>query len=210
MPEYTIIYFNARGRCEAMRMLMADQGAQWKEEVVTSDDWQKGDLKKAAVYGQLPGLKDGDFTLYQSNAILRLLARNHDLYGKNPREASLIDMVNDGVEDLRLKYLKMIYQNYENGKDDYVKALPTDLGHFERLLASNNEGKGFVVGAHISFADYNLVDLLHNHLVLAPDCLSGFPLLCAYVKRISSRPKLEAYLSSDAHKKRPINGNGKQ
>ncbi|XP_040291689.1 glutathione S-transferase P 1-like [Bufo bufo] len=142
--------------------------------------------------------------------MLRLLARNHDLYGKNPREASLIDMVNDGVEDLRHKYLKMIYQNYENGKDDYVKALPTDLGHFERLLASNNEGKGFVVGAHISFADYNLVDLLHNHLVLAPDCLSGFPLLCAYVKRISSRPKLEAYLSSDAHKKRPINGNGKQ
>nr|DBA15498.1 TPA: hypothetical protein GDO54_004699 [Pyxicephalus adspersus] len=148
--------------------------------------------------------------MYQSNAILRHLGRNHDAYGKNPIEASRIDMVNDGVEDLRLKYVRMIYQNYENGKDDYIKALPAELCHFERILANNNEGKGFTVGDQISFADYNLVDLLRNHLVLAPDCLSGFPLLSAYVSRISSRPKLEAFLSSDAHKNRPINGNGKQ
>ncbi|CAJ0965434.1 unnamed protein product [Ranitomeya imitator] len=299
VPEYTIIYFNVKGRCEAMRMLMADQGAEWKEEVVTSDTWQKGELKSKAlmedtilyfnvtenllrmsaasrhcvtvdesqvlahvlefaifvvalfmhsrfsVFGQLPAFKDGDLTLYQSNAILRHLARNHGLYGKNHREATLIDMVNDGVEDLRLKYLRLIYQNYDNGKDDYIKALATEVGHFERLLASNDGGKSFIVGGEsrqsipapdmkqrgchrmkmggagpkplhpsdrpwISFADYNLVDLLHNNLVLAPDCLSGSPLLSAYVKRISSRPKLEAYLSSDAHKNRPINGNGKQ
>ncbi|XP_072280121.1 glutathione S-transferase P [Pyxicephalus adspersus] len=210
MPEYTIVYFNVKGRCEAMRMLMADQGVDWKEEVVTFDTWQQGDLKKEAVFGQLPGFKDGDFTMYQSNAILRHLGRNHDAYGKNPIEASRIDMVNDGVEDLRLKYVRMIYQNYENGKDDYIKALPAELCHFERILANNNEGKGFTVGDQISFADYNLVDLLRNHLVLAPDCLSGFPLLSAYVSRISSRPKLEAFLSSDAHKNRPINGNGKQ
>ncbi|XP_073444455.1 glutathione S-transferase P 1-like [Dendrobates tinctorius] len=210
MPEYTITYFNVRGRCEAMRMLMADQGAEWKEEVVTHDTWLKGELKSKAVFGQLPGFKDGDLTLYQSNAILRHLARNHGLYGKNNREATLIDMVNDGVEDLRIKYARLIYQNYENGKDEYIKALAAEVGHFECLLASNDEGKGFIVGGEISFADYNLVDLLRNHLVLAPDCLSGSPLLSAYVKRISSRPKLEAYLSSDAHKNRPINGNGKQ
>ncbi|XP_069835704.1 glutathione S-transferase P 1-like isoform X2 [Dendropsophus ebraccatus] len=210
MPEYTVIYFDVRGRGEAMRMLMADQGSEWKEEIVTFEMWQKGDLKKSAVFGQLPAFRDGDLTLYQSNAILRHLARNHGLYGKKPHEAALIDMVNDGVDDLRVKYLRMIYQNYENGKADYIKALPTELAHFERLLASNNEGKGFIVGDQISFPDYNLVDVLRNHLVLAPDCLSGFPLLDAYVKRISSRPKLEVFLSSDAHKNRPINGNGKQ
>ncbi|KAG9469763.1 glutathione S-transferase P 1-like [Eleutherodactylus coqui] len=210
MPEYCITYFNVRGRCEAMRMLMADQGAEWKEEVVTHDMWLKGDLKKDAAFGQLPKFQDGNLTLYQSNAILRHLARNHGLYGKNPLEATLIDMVNDGVEDVRVKYARMIYQNYENGKDDYIKALATELGHFERLLASNKEGKGFMVGDEISFVDYNLLDVLRNHLVLAPDCLSGCPLLSAYVKRVSSRPKLDAFLSSPAHKNRPINGNGKQ
>ncbi|XP_063819470.1 glutathione S-transferase P 1-like [Pseudophryne corroboree] len=211
MPDYTIIYFNCRGRCESMRMLLADQGLDWKEEVIEdSDAWVKGDLKKQAVFGQLPGFKNGDFRLYQSNAILRYLGRNHGVYGKNSVEATLIDMVNDGVEDLRLKYVNLIYDNYDAGKEDYIKALPNELCHFERILSNNNGGKGFTVGAELSFADYNLVDLLRNHLVLAPDCLSGFPLLSAYVTRVSSRPKLAAYLSSDAHKKRPINGNDKQ
>ncbi|XP_077309877.1 glutathione S-transferase P 1-like [Lithobates pipiens] len=76
MPKYTLIYFNLRGRCEAIRMLMADQCMDWKEEVVKFDAWMKGDLKKEAVFGQLPGFKDGAFTMYQSNAILRHLARN--------------------------------------------------------------------------------------------------------------------------------------
>lgn len=33
-------------------------------------------------------------------------------YGKNDNEAALIDMFNDGAEDLRMKYLKLIYQEY--------------------------------------------------------------------------------------------------
>ncbi|XP_068111389.1 glutathione S-transferase P 1-like [Hyperolius riggenbachi] len=210
MPEYTIVYFNVRGRCESMRMLLADQGLEWKEEVVAFEDWLKGDLKKAAVFGQLPAFKDGSFTMYQSNAILRHLARKHGLYGKTQEEASIIDMVNDGVEDFRVKYLRLIYQNYEDGKLDYIKNLPNELGHFECILARNNGGKGFLVGDQINYVDYNLVDLLRNHEVLAPGCLSDFPLLSAYVTRICSHPKLDAYLSSDTHKSRPINGNGKQ
>lgn len=34
------------------------------------------------------------------------------LYGKDQREAALVDMVNDGVEDLRCKYGTFIYTNY--------------------------------------------------------------------------------------------------
>ncbi|KAM4636641.1 glutathione S-transferase P 1-like [Discoglossus pictus] len=210
MCDYTIIYFNVRGRCEAMRMLLADQGLDWKEDVVSWETWTQGDLKAKAVFGQLPGFKDGDVTLYQSNAILRHLARKHGLYGKQTLEASFIDMANDGVEDLRLKYVRLIYQNYENGKDDYIKNLPSELRHFERILSGNNQGKGFLVGDGISFADYNLVDLLSSHLVLAPECLKDFPLLSDYVTRVTSRPKLQTYLSSDSHKNRQINGNGKQ
>ncbi|XP_053548320.1 glutathione S-transferase P [Bombina bombina] len=210
MADYTIIYFDVRGRCEAMRMLLADQGLDWKEEVVTFDTWTKGELKQKAVFGQLPAFKDCDVTMYQSNAILRHLARKHGLYGKQPLDASLIDMVNDGVEDLRLKYIRLIYQNFEDGKDAYIKSLPNELRPFERILSENNKGKSFLVGEEISFADYNLVDLLNNHLVLSPGCLDDFPLLSAYVSCITSRPKLKAYLSSDAHKNKKINGNGKQ
>uniref|UniRef100_A0A8D2E0M0 Glutathione S-transferase n=1 Tax=Sciurus vulgaris TaxID=55149 RepID=A0A8D2E0M0_SCIVU len=162
------------------------------------------------VYGQLPKFQDGDLTLYQSNAILRHLGRSLGLYGKDQREAALVDMVNDGVEDLRCKYATLIYTNYEAGKEDYVKALPGHLKPFENLLSQNQGGKAFIMGDQISFADYNLLDLLLIHQVLAPSCLDAFPLLSAYVARLSARPKLKAFLASPDHVNRPINGNGKQ
>ncbi|XP_029398562.1 glutathione S-transferase P 1-like isoform X3 [Mus pahari] len=95
-----------------MRMLLADQGQSWKEEVVTIDTWIQGLLKPTCLYGQLPKFEDGDLTLYQSNAILRHLGRSLGLYGKDQREAAQLDMVNDGVEDLRCKYVTLIYTNY--------------------------------------------------------------------------------------------------
>ncbi|KAH0521265.1 Glutathione S-transferase P [Microtus ochrogaster] len=95
-----------------MRMLLADQDQSWKEEVVSIDTWMKGLLKSTCLYGQLPKFQDGDLTLYQSNAILRHLGRSLGLYGKDQKEAALVDMVNDGVEDLRLKYITLIYTKY--------------------------------------------------------------------------------------------------
>ncbi|XP_030621775.1 glutathione S-transferase P [Chanos chanos] len=208
MAPYTITYFPVRGRCGAMRILMADQGQEWKEIVVSIDDWMKGDLKASCVFGQLPKFQDGDLVLYQSNTVLRHLGRKHGLYGKNDCEAALIDMMNDGVEDLRLKYIMLIYQNYDNGKDKYIKELSDQLSKFEAVMAKNKTG--FLVGDKISFADYSLFEVLLNHQVLSPSCLDSFPKLKEFVERMSNRPKIKAFLDSDAYKKLPINGNGKQ
>ncbi|XP_006276942.2 glutathione S-transferase P [Alligator mississippiensis] len=211
MPgPFTITYFPLRGRAEVIRMLLSDQGQQWKEDVVTQELWQKGELKKSCLFGQLPKFQDGDLTLYQSNAILRHLARTFGLYGKDLKEATLLDVANDGVEDLRRKYIHLIFQNYDDGKAAYVEALPTELRPFETLLSQNHGGQTFIVGDQISFADYDLVELLHAHLLLAPGCLNAFPLLSAYVERVSARTHLRAFLDSPAHRNRSINGRDKQ
>uniref|UniRef100_A0A8C5PHK5 Glutathione S-transferase n=1 Tax=Leptobrachium leishanense TaxID=445787 RepID=A0A8C5PHK5_9ANUR len=189
LSGYKIIYFDVRGRCEGMRILLADQGAEWNEEVLTFDQWLKGDQKAKAVFGQLPGFQDGDCVLYQSNAIMRYLARKHGVYGKDLVTQSRVDMMNDGVEDLRVKYLRMVYQNYEEGKEPYIQSLPAELKHFERALRENNNGQSFIVGNEISFADYNLVDLLHNHLVLAPECLKEFSLPLLTCVLVSERER---------------------
>ncbi|XP_047631057.1 glutathione S-transferase P-like [Phacochoerus africanus] len=209
MPSYTIVYFPARGRCEAMRMLLADQGQSWKEEVVTKETWLQGPLKATCLYGQLPKFQDGDLTLYQSNAILRHLGRSLGLYGKDLREAALLDMVNDGVEDLRRLCGHLIRHNHEEDKARYVEELPGHLRPFETLLSQNQGGQAFIVGSQISFADYNLLDLLLSHQVLVPSCLDAFPLLSAYVARLSARPKLKAFLASPEHVNRPIFGSRK-
>uniref|UniRef100_A0A8C2XYH7 Glutathione S-transferase n=1 Tax=Capra hircus TaxID=9925 RepID=A0A8C2XYH7_CAPHI len=199
VPPYTIVYFPTRGRCEALRMLLADQDQSWKEEVVTKESWLQGPLKASCLYGQLPKFQDGDLTLYQSNAILRHLGRSFGLYGTDEREAALVDMVNDGLEDLRRRSARA------GDKAQYVRELPP----FETLLSQNQGGQAFIVGNQISFADYNLLDLLLNHQVLVPGCLDPFPLLSAYVARLSARPKLKAFLASPEHVNRPIFGSRK-
>uniref|UniRef100_A0A6Q2Y190 Glutathione S-transferase n=1 Tax=Esox lucius TaxID=8010 RepID=A0A6Q2Y190_ESOLU len=178
------------GRCGALRIMLADQGQEWKEVVVDFPEWMKGTLKSTCVFGQLH------------------LGRKHDAYGKDGDEAALVDMMCDGVEDFRLKYVKMIYQEYDTGKDTYIKDLPNHLDKFEAVLAKNKTG--FLVGNKSSFADYNLFDLLLNHLVLSSTCLDSFPSLKSFVEKMSARPKIKAFLDSEAYKKLPINGNGKQ
>ena len=190
-------------------MLLADQGQSWKEEVVTRESWQQGPLKASCLFGQLPKFQDGDLTLYQSNAILRHLGRTLGLYGKDQREAALVDMVNDGVEDLRKLCVHLIHQDYEEGKARYMQELPGHLKPFETLLAQNQGGQAFIVGNQISFADYSLLDLLLNHQVLAPGCLDSFPLLSAYMARLSARPKLKDFLASPEHVNRPVFGGRK-
>ncbi|KAI1887311.1 hypothetical protein AGOR_G00188990 [Albula goreensis] len=208
MPPYTITYFAVRGRCGAMRIMLSDQGQDWKEVVMSFDEWMKGDLKSKCVFGQLPKFEDGDLVLFQSNAIVRHLGRKHGAYGKDDNEASRIDMLCDGAEDMRIKYYRLIYQEYETGKDQYIKELPDQLSKFEAVLACNKTG--FLVGDKISIADYNLFEVLLNHQVLCSSCLDSFPNLKSFVAKMSDRPKIKTYLASDAYKSLPINGNGKQ
>lgn len=82
---YTIIYFPVRGCCEAMHMLLADQGLSWKEEVVTKETWLQGPLKASCLDRQLPEFQNGDLTLYQSNAILRHLSAPPNCMGRTSR-----------------------------------------------------------------------------------------------------------------------------
>lgn len=191
-----------------IRYLLRDNGIEFEEETVTGQTW--AEWKPQTIFGQLPVLQDGDFELVQSNAILRYLARKHGLYGENDREAALIDMINDQQEDLRVAYVRLIYNQYETGKQAYIESLPNRLALLETILSKNNDGNGFLVGDKISFVDYTVFDLLDIHLILAPGCLDKFPKLKAFHGRMADREKIASYRQTDGFKKMMVNGNGKQ
>ncbi|XP_063045286.1 glutathione S-transferase P-like [Engraulis encrasicolus] len=205
---FVLTYFPVRGRAESIRLMLKDQGKEFKEVPVTFDMWMEGTVKNSCLFGQLPKFEDGDLTLYQSNAIRRHVAKKLGLCGKNEKEAALIDMMDEAVSDLLTKYVKLIYQEYDAKKADYIKQLPCDLERFEKIIAGNKGG--FLVGSQISIADYGLLLQLLNHEVLCPSALDKFPSLQAYKDRLSARPNIKAYFQSDEFKNRPINGNGKQ
>ncbi|XP_066443567.1 glutathione S-transferase P 2-like [Eleutherodactylus coqui] len=206
MPGYTLTYFPIRGRAEPTRLLLADQGLSWTEDEVSFEDWGAGkrDLKKNAVFGQIPRFQDGDFVLYQSCTILRYLGRKYGLGGSNDKEMAIIEMMNDGVEDLRLKYYKFIFWDKEANKEKFLEELATQLGYFEKILSNNSNGTKFLVGDKITYADYDFLDALQCILDLCPTSLSTYPLLSGYVDRVLKRPKLVEYLKSEGRKRRPI------
>uniref|UniRef100_A0AB40E815 Glutathione S-transferase n=1 Tax=Esox lucius TaxID=8010 RepID=A0AB40E815_ESOLU len=190
------------GRAEVIRLMLKDQGADFDEKVVTMEMWKEGTLKASCLFGQLPMFQDGDLTLYQTNAIRRHLARKLGVYGKDQREAALIDMMDEALQDILNKFIKLMFEKDDTGKEGYLKGLPKDFMPFEKTLSSN-EG-GFLVGNKISLADYALVLLLIHHEVLSPTFLDAFPSLQDYLKRMCARPNLQAYHQSDEFKSRPI------
>jgi glutathione S-transferase len=208
--HYKVSYFNVRGLGDQIRLLMHDNGIKFEDHRFEFSEWPA--IKQTMQFGQVPVLFDGDFQLVQSSAIMRHLARKHDLYGDSLEDKAYIDMFCDGIIDLRTKYLRMIYQDYENGKEPFIKDLPTYLSNYSKLIAEKNGGKaGFISGKKISYADYLLFDFLDVLLTLTGGgCLRDFPVLTQYHGLIRGRPGLAAYLGSDLRTKTNINGNGKQ
>jgi len=207
MP-YKLVYFNVRGRAMAFRYMCLDNNIPLEEQVVAFEDWPK--VKPTTRFGQLPVVYDNSFEMAQSNAIIRTVARKHNLYGANEKEMSMVDQLNDQQEDTRLTYLRLIYQEYDKEKDNYIAKIPEKLAIFEKVLSENNKGAGFFVGANKTFVDYTIFDLLDNLVVLSPTCLATFPLLKAFHARMAAHEKLAAYRKTDIFQKMPINGNGKQ
>uniref|UniRef100_A0A8C7HP68 Glutathione S-transferase P n=1 Tax=Oncorhynchus kisutch TaxID=8019 RepID=A0A8C7HP68_ONCKI len=195
----TLTYFPVRGRAEVIRVMLKDQGAEFDEKVITMEMWKESTLKASCVsnplFGQLPILEDGDLTLYQTNAIRRHLARKLGLYGKDQREAALIDMMDEAIQDLLNKYIKLMFEK-DVSVQMYGKCNQFDLNPYSKIILQQED--------LISLADYALVILLIHHQVLSPPCLHAFPSLQSYLKRLCARPNLHAYFHSDDFKNRPI------
>ena len=197
-----LIYFPSRGRGEIIRLVLAEAGVAYEDETF------KGPEEFAALKasGRLPFLavpvwEEDGFRLAQSAAIAGYLARAHGLYGKTPREEALIDQALGAVEDVRAELRKVVAG--EPAKRPEIRAellktaLPRWFGMLEKLLASNHEGRAFLVGDAISVADLSLWYVVE----LATDngfgpALADCRLLRAWHERIAARPKLAAYLAS--------------
>ncbi|XP_072045583.1 glutathione S-transferase P 1-like [Amphiura filiformis] len=205
---YKFIYFDLRGRGQAIRLLFEDQGLSYQEESVPvgAPRWTD-ELKPTLPFHQMPVFYDGDFMLVQSNTILRYLGRKHGLYGSTPQEAGYIDMVNDGVEDLYVAVCNLVYNKWENGKEDYCnKTIPLWMGFYENCLKKVNDGKSFIASEAISFADYNMFQVVDAHLKLLPTALDNFKVLRAWYDRIANRPGVAEFIKSAENQRRMVTG----
>ncbi|KRZ78035.1 putative splicing factor, arginine/serine-rich 7 [Trichinella papuae] len=199
-PKYKLTYFAIRGLAEPIRLLLHDQKVNFDDERIDKKDWPE--IKPKMLFGQLPCLYEDDKPIVQSGAIMRHLGRRFGLYG-NADEMTYVDVIYEGIVDLRLKYARLIYGDFCNeSKCKFVnEVLPVELARFEKLLT----GKKYILNDEITFADYALVEILDVLLVLSSTCLEKFPALKTFHAHFMDRPNLKKYLSSDFQSERKWN-----
>jgi glutathione S-transferase len=209
-PPIKLTYFSARGRGEAIRLLLEDAGLEYEDVRHTSDTWpqakKEGIADLSLPFGQVPALKHGPVELVQSHAILRFLARRYGYIPPKSIDAeAAADMLAGAVEDVHRKYSAVVYsESWETLLDSYLKdTLPMWLNYFEALLKKRQTP--FYLGARVAYPDILVWDMLDSNLRLNPDCLADMPYLQALWARIYSRDQISRYLTSD---RRPPFPNG--
>lgn len=95
--------------------------------------------------------------LTQKYAIVRYLARKHNMYGSSNIEATQCDIIFDGIMDFKSKLvMKEVKASFETALQKYGP-------RFQRILSSNTAGK-FFVGSGLTFG--KITDKLMSHIYL--------------------------------------------
>ncbi|KAK9816216.1 hypothetical protein WJX74_009459 [Apatococcus lobatus] len=215
--EPTIHYFPIRGRAEPLKLVLTTQGVSFKLHTLGLEEIK--DLSNFK-FGQAPAYSDDEVEhLVQSNAILRHLGRKYNLYGSSRTENAAVDEAIDGVEDLQLKYVGLIYggkladdakasywSTHGDPKNKTARNGGAHLGFLASLLSSATNGH--IVGSSLTIADVAVWNITDNHLQIFPKEIEGeYPELAQFHKQFASLPAIKSYLNSDLRLGQN-NGNG--
>ncbi len=157
MAKLTVTYFDFAGsRGEEVRLALTVAGVPFEDNRI--ERATLATLKPDLPFGSLPVLDwEGHGTFAQSNAILRLIGRQHGLHPEEPFEAARHDALMDAAEDLRHRISPTMRMEDGPAKAAARQQLATDYipkwGHFvDRLIGDGP----FVAGQGISVADIKL------------------------------------------------------
>jgi len=194
MAEIKLTYFNAKGRAEVSRLILAYGGAKYVDDRLTGE--QFGARKSSLRYTQVPMLTYNGEPIYQSLTIARFLAAEFNLVGKNNVEAAQANEIVDSVADLVAARYKVIFgpeaERAAGMKKFLSETVATALGRLEKLLQAR--GGQFLVGNQLTWADiyvYAFYDAVGN-----TGLLNGFPGLTNLAWRVEGLPNIKKYLAS--------------
>jgi len=119
----------------------------------------------------------------------------------------MVDELVEAAIDLRLPYLRLIYQHSleEKANEQHKKVTHEQLKNLEAILKRSKTQ--YIASAGLSIADATWFDVIDNHLRLYSDLLGSFPLIKAWYEHFSALPNVKAYLGSDRRHKQ-VNANG--
>ncbi|KAK4306257.1 hypothetical protein Pmani_021906 [Petrolisthes manimaculis] len=202
-------YWNIRGLAQPIRLLLEYTGTEFEDkyyECGPAPDYDKScwfDVKNklGLDFPNLPYYIDGDTKVTQSNAIMRYIARKHDMCGKNEEERWRVDVLENQAMDFRNGFTRLCYMEFNNRKQQYLDTLPATIKLFSNFMGNRK----WFAGENITSVDFIMYELLDEHLQLDPDCLKDANNIKEFMKRFEELPKIKAYMASDRFMKAPLN-----
>ncbi|KAK7027291.1 hypothetical protein SK128_005166 [Halocaridina rubra] len=197
MPEYKLIYFNAKGTAELIRWIFTHGGITFTDERIEMEDWPE--RKSEMPHGKVPVLMIDEEPLVQSLAIARFAAKEAGLVPEDNLEAAMCDALVDTVNEM----MKELYDNVRKYDDDDEKQkyfeeifFPNHLEPFLKNLNERLSEKEWFVTDQLTWADLMLARTMMQITEKHPDCLENFSDVAAHMERVCEVPSIKEWIEN--------------
>jgi glutathione S-transferase len=183
-----------------VRWALEEAGLPYRVESVPFRERDAGHFTRQP-FGQVPWLRDGDISIFETGAILLYLGeRSHALMSSDRhRRSETIEWLFAALNSVEMAVLPWFLQKTSGGSTDapvpeHLEAfLKARLTHMEAVLA----GREWLAGS-FSVADILMADVLR--LVTRLDGLAAYPACRSYVEHATARPSfVKAHADQLAH-----------
>ncbi|XP_041953826.1 glutathione S-transferase Mu 3-like [Alosa sapidissima] len=112
-----LAYWDIRGLAQPIRLLLEYTGTKYEDKFYVCGEapnydkscWLDNKFKLGMDFPNLPYLVDGDRKIVQSNAIMRYIARKHNLCGETEDEKVRVDILENQAMDFRNGFVMLCY-----------------------------------------------------------------------------------------------------
>jgi glutathione S-transferase len=192
-----IIYFDLRGRAEAIRLMFEELGEAYEEQRVRSNaQWHA--MKPQTPFGSLPIYEEGDLRIAQTQAIYRHIARTRGLYGADERERTECDVGAEAINEAIDDFWRLFWQtDYKEKMESFATGmLAVRLLDLERWFTRADPSPAYWVGSGPTYTDYFAYRFLDDVDAVFPAALAARPALFAFHRAFEKRPRIAAYIAS--------------
>jgi prostaglandin-H2 D-isomerase / glutathione transferase len=196
---HEIVYFDAAGRGESLRILLHAAGIQFSDTRIKYADWYT--IKPTTPLGSVPILKINGTPHVQSLALVRYAAKLAGFYPQDLLEALVVDEVLDSINELTSKAPRSPdKEEMKKLRQDFQATTMTKYADFlENIIAQN--GSSLVVGQTVTVADLSMRSLVQAVATGSWDYVdagffNAYPGILASIKAANENEKVVAYYAS--------------
>ncbi|CAG9564479.1 unnamed protein product [Danaus chrysippus] len=190
-----LYYFPVKALGEAIRLLLAYGGQEFKDERVPMEKWPS--VKSSMPFGQMPVLDIDGKKYCQSIPIARLLGRKYGLAGDDAEQDFVIDQNVEFINDIRAKAASVHYEDDSDLKakkhDELMKSFyPMALEKLDEMIKKNN---GHLACGKLTWGDFifaGIFDYLKTMMQM-PDLEQKYPSFKQVVDGVYGIPKVKAF-----------------